>query len=120
MFGREKFIICCAPERSGKGVIDRDAKRAAFEHCSNIDFPVIARLLFAGVYGILDQITEQDGNIGIRNENIAGDIGLDNVVNIIILRLLCKVKQHGIGGWILTKTNERIVRQTVVIAVEIF
>lgn len=80
MLGREKFIICCAPERSGKGVIDRDAKRAAFEHCPNINFSVITVFLFAGVYGVLDQVAEQNGNIGIRNENIAGDIGLDNVV----------------------------------------
>ena len=119
MLGREKFIIGCAPERSGKGVIDRDAKRAAFEHCPNIDFPVIARLLFAGVYGILNQVAEQDGNIGIRNENIAGDSGLDNVVYIIIFRLLREIKQHGIGGGILAETNERIVRQAAVITVEI-
>ena len=105
MLGREKFIICCAPERSGKGVIDRDAKRAAFEHCSNIDFPVIARLLFAGVYGVLDQVAEQNGNIGIRNENIAGDLCVDDVVNIIILSLLREIKQYGIGGGILARNE---------------
>ena len=90
MLGREKFIICCAPERSGKGVIDRDAKRAAFEPCPNIDFSVITVFLFAGVYGVLDQVAEQNGNIGIRNENVTGDLCVDDVVDIIILACCAK------------------------------
>ena len=53
MLGREKFIIGCAPERSGKGVIDCDAKGAAFEPCPNINLSVITVFLFAGVYGCL-------------------------------------------------------------------
>ena len=112
MLGREKFIICCAPERSGKGVIDCDTKGAAFEPCPNINLSVIAVFLFAGVYGVLDQVAEQNGNIGIRNENVPGDLCVDDVVNIIILRLLREIKQYGIGGGILAETNERIVRQT--------
>lgn len=120
MLGREKFIICCAPERSGKGVIDCDAKGAAFEPCPNINFSVITVFLFAGVYGVLDQVAEQNGNIGIRNENVTGDLCVDDVVDIIILSLLREIKQHGIGGGILAETNERIVRQAAVITVEIF
>mgnify|MGYP007000675036 CR=1 FL=1 len=119
MFGREKFIVCCAPERSGKGVIDCDAESVAGLPCTDDDFSIVARFFPAGVQRVLDQIAEQNGKVGVRNKNIARNVRLDNIINVVVLCLLREIEQYGVCRGIFTEANKRIVRQTVVVAAEI-
>ena len=105
-----KLVIICTFECSWEGIVHRNTKRTAGQVGTNQDFPVIARLIFAGFQCVFNQIAEYNRNIGIWNEDIIRNLNFNKIINTVILSLLSKVEQYSVCGSIFAVKCEESVK----------
>ena len=119
VFGGNKLAIDGTLQGTGTGVVHRDAQGVVVTAGVDDDPPVGGGLLFADVQGVFQQVAQDHGDLGVRHTDLAGDACRRRIADAAVFGLLGEKQQHGVGGDVVTKAAQRVVRQASAVLAEV-